>query len=175
MSEEDVYVHPAAICETQDVGPRTRIWAFVHVFPDATIGADVNICPHCMIENDVVVGDRVTLKNGVYLWDGMRVEDDVFIGPNATFTNDRWPRSKSYPARFAGITLRQGCSIGANATILPGTEIGANAMVGAGAVVTHRVPERALVVGNPARVVRFVGEAGPRRRTPTRAGTRRNR
>jgi UDP-3-O-[3-hydroxymyristoyl] glucosamine N-acyltransferase len=93
-----VFVHPQAICETTSVGPRTRIWAFAHVLPGARIGADCNICDHTFIENDVTVGDRVTVKCGVQLWDGVRIEDDVFIGPNATFANDRFPRSKRPPS-----------------------------------------------------------------------------
>src|SRR5262249_54298421 len=105
---------------------------------------------------DVVVGDRVTVKCGVQLWDGITVEDDAFIGPNATFTNDRFPRSKVYPERFLRTVLRRGASIGANATLLPGIEIGAGAMVGAGAVVTRSVPPNAIVVGNPGRIVGYV-------------------
>lgn len=146
--------HPQALVESDDIGAGTRIWAFCHVMPGAKIGADCNLCDHTYIEGDVVVGDRVTLKSGVQLWDGLRVEDDVFIGPNATFTNDPWPRSQQRPAEFPQTVLRAGCSIGANATILPGLEIGAGAMVGAGAVVAQNVPAGILVVGNPARRVR---------------------
>ncbi len=95
-------VHPQGLCETTHVGEGTRIWAFSHVLPGASLGRDCNICDHVFIENDVVLGDRVTVKCGVQLWDGLRIEDDVFIGPNATFTNDRFPRSKQYPERFFG-------------------------------------------------------------------------
>jgi len=102
-----------------------------------------------------VVGDRVTIKCGVQLWDGLRVGDEVFIGPNATFTNDRVPRSKQYPATFARTTIGDGASIGANATILPGVTIGTEAMVGAGAVVTRDVPPRTTVAGNPARIIGY--------------------
>ena len=77
-----------------------RIWAFAHVLPGAVIGRDCNICDHVFIENDVVIGDRVTIKCGVQLWDGVALEDDVFVGPNATFTNDPFPRSKHQPRRF---------------------------------------------------------------------------
>lgn len=153
------FVHERALVETQEVGEGTRIWAFAHVLAGARIGADANICDHTFIEGDVVVGDRVTLKSGVYLWDGLRVEDDVFIGPNATFTNDPFPRSKVY-GEWPVTTVRRGASIGANATLLPGVTIGEEAMVGAGAVVVEDVPPRAVVVGNPARIVRFV-ESGP--------------
>ncbi|MNH31436.1 dTDP-3-amino-3,6-dideoxy-alpha-D-galactopyranose 3-N-acetyltransferase [compost metagenome] len=98
----------------------------------------------------------MTVKSGVYLWDGTRIADDVFIGPNATFTNDPLPRSKAYPNVFQGITISKGASVGANATILPGVLIGEYAMVGAGAVVTRDVPPYAVVVGNPARVIRMI-------------------
>lgn len=149
------FQHTQAIVETQKVGKSTRIWAFAHVLPGAVIGEDCNICDHTFIENDVVVGNRVTIKSGVQLWDGVTLEDDVFIGPNATFTNDPFPRSKQYPEKFARIVVRKGASIGANATILPGLEIGCSAMVGAGAVVTKNVPPHAIVVGNPARIIGY--------------------
>jgi acetyltransferase-like isoleucine patch superfamily enzyme len=150
------FVHPNALCESDNVGPGTRIWAFAHVLPQARIGADCNVCDGVFIENDVIIGDRVTVKCGVQLWDGITIEDDVFIGPNATFTNDLFPRSKIYPEAFARTVVRRGASIGANATILPGLEIGTGAMVGAGAVVTRSVPPNAIVVGNPARIKGYV-------------------
>lgn len=152
----NVFLHPQAICESERVGAGTRVWAFAHVLPGAQIGRDCNICDGVFVENDVIVGDRVTIKCGVQLWDGLRLEDDVFVGPNATFTNDPFPRSRVTPASFQTTTVRAGASIGANATILPGIEIGSGAMVGAGAVVTRNVPAGALVVGNPARVVRYL-------------------
>ncbi len=150
------FIHPNALCESGQVGEGTRIWAFAHVLAGARIGRDCNICDHVFVENDVVVGDRVTVKCGVQLWDGVELEDDVFVGPNATFTNDVFPRSKHYPAQFGRTTVRKGASIGANATLLPGITIGARAMVGAGAVVTRSVPPNALVVGNPAQIVGYV-------------------
>ncbi len=150
------YQHPMAIVEAQHVGDKTRIWAFAHVLPGATIGEDCNICDHTFIENDVVIGNRVTVKCGVYLWDGIVIEDDVFVGPNATFTNDRFPRSKQYLETYPKTIVRSGASIGANATILPGLTIGRGAMVGAGAVVTRNVPPYAIVVGNPAYIKGYV-------------------
>ena len=150
------FIHPKALCETTQVGPGTRVWAFAHILPGAEIGADCNLCDGIFIENDVVVGDRVTIKCGVQLWDGIVVEDDVFIGPNATFTNDPFPRSRQPPPAFAKTVLRAGASIGANATILPGVEIGAGAMVGAGSVVTRSVPANAVVSGNPAAITGYV-------------------
>jgi acetyltransferase-like isoleucine patch superfamily enzyme len=147
------FIHERALVESDEIGDGTRIWAFAHVMPGARIGSDCNVCDHTYVEGDVVIGDRVTIKSGVYLWDGMRVEDDVFIGPQATFTNDRFPRSRQ-PFRCETITLGRGASIGAGAVVLPGVAIGEGAMVGAGAVVTKDVPSFAVVVGNPARVVR---------------------
>ena len=152
MSEPGApFVHALADVQSQAIGPGTRIWQFVVVLPGARIGRDCNINAQCLIEGDVIVGDRVTVKSGVQLWDGLRVEDDVFIGPNATFTNDRLPRSKQYPAAFQSTVLRRGASIGANATILGGVTIGEGALIGAGSVVTRDVPAGELWVGNPAR------------------------
>ncbi len=151
-------IHPSADVKSQLIGEGTSVWQFVVILGQARIGRDCNINAHCFIENDVVLGDRVTVKCGVYLWDGLRVADDVFIGPNATFTNDRLPRSKKYPESFPLTVIEPGASIGAAAVILPGLTIGAGAMVGAGAVVTRDVPARALVVGNPARIVRYLDE-----------------
>jgi len=153
---ETYTAHPDARVESARVGPGTRVWAFAHILPGAVVGRDCNVCDGVFIENDVHVGDRVTIKCGVQLWDGLRVEDDVFIGPNATFSNDPFPRSRQKPPQFAQTVVKQGASIGANATILPGLTIGQNCMVGAGAVVTRNVPPNAIVVGNPARITGYV-------------------
>lgn len=156
-----VFVHEKGICESATVGDGTRIWAFAHVLTGAKIGADCNICDHVFIENDVVIGDRVTIKSGVQLWDGLRVGNGVFIGPNATFTNDRHPRSKQYPETFLQTVIGDNASVGANATILPGVQIGYSAMVGAGAVVTKDVPPHAVVIGNPAVIVGYQTQSAP--------------
>jgi UDP-2-acetamido-3-amino-2,3-dideoxy-glucuronate N-acetyltransferase len=153
---EKYFVHDKGICESNDIGEGTQIWAFSHVLSGAKIGKDCNICEHVFIENDVIIGNRVTIKNGVQIWDGIRIGNDVFIGPNVTFTNDKFPRSKQYPERFLETVVEDGASIGANATILPGLRIGSKAMVGAGAVVTRDVPPNAIVVGNPARINGYV-------------------
>jgi len=157
---KDYFVHEKALCESDNVGSGSRVWAFTHVLPGARIGQDCNICDHVFIENDVLIGDRVTVKCGVQVWDGITIEDDVFIGPNATFTNDHFPRSKVYPDSFPKTLVKRGASLGANCTILPGLTIGENAMVGAGAVVTRDVADNVIVVGNPARVVGPVDDAG---------------
>lgn len=152
--DDGPFIHSNALVEDGvTLGRDTRVWAFVHILPGAKIGDQCNICDHVFIEGDVVIGNRVTIKCGVQVWDGLRIEDDVFIGPNATFTNDPFPRSKQeFELRFTHV--KKGATIGANATILPGVTIGAKAMVGAGAVVTRDVPAKTLVVGNPAKIVR---------------------
>ncbi len=151
-------IHPTADVLTTHIGDGTCIWQYVVILPDAHIGCDCNICSHVFIENDVIIGNRVTIKNGVQLWDGLRVDDDVFIGPNVTFTNDKFPRSKIRPSQFMQTIVQRGASIGGGAVILPGITIGKHAMVGAGAVVTHSVPSRAIVVGNPAHIVGYAHE-----------------
>jgi UDP-2-acetamido-3-amino-2,3-dideoxy-glucuronate N-acetyltransferase len=153
---KEFFMHQNALVETKNIGKNTRIWAFAHILPGAVIGADCNICDHTFIENDVVIGNRVTVKCGVQLWDGITLEDDVFIGPNAAFTNDLFPRSKQYPQSFGRTVIRKGASIGANATILCDLTIGQYAMVGAGTVVTKDVPPFAIVVGNPAVITGYV-------------------
>lgn len=150
------FIHPLADVADSLIGDGTKVWQFVVILKGAKIGEDCNICAQTLIEGDVIIGDRVTLKSGVQLWEGTRIEDDVFIGPNVAFTNDLYPRSKEYPEHFSGITIKRKASIGANATILPSITIGENAMVGAGAVVTKDVPANAVVIGNPAEVIRYV-------------------
>lgn len=150
-----INIHPLSDVKTTEIGDGTSIWQFCVVFAKARIGADCNICAQVLIENDVVIGNNVTIKSGVQLWDGLRVEDNVFIGPNATFANDPFPRSRQQYQRLTTL-IKMGASIGANATILPGVTIGENAMVGAGAVVTQDVPAGVVVMGNPARIVRTV-------------------
>jgi acetyltransferase-like isoleucine patch superfamily enzyme len=149
-------IHPLSDVQTKSIGVGTRIWQFVVILAGAKIGNNCNICAQVLIENDVVIGDNVTVKSGVQLWDGLIVEDNVFIGPNVTFTNDLFPRSKIYPEKFLQTFLKKNCSIGANATILPGITIGENAIVGAGAVVTKDVPPNVIVLGNPAKVTRKI-------------------
>lgn len=151
-----VMVHPLADNQSVCIGENTRIWQYTVIMKGAIIGKNCNICAHALVEADVILGDNVTVKSGVYLWDGTRIGNDVFIGPNATFTNDRYPRSKKYPDIFSGISIEEGASIGANATLLPGVVIGRYAMVGAGAVVTKNVLPYSVVAGNPAKIIRRI-------------------
>ena len=146
-------VHDLALCESDNVGPRTRVWAFAHVLAGARIGADVKVGGHAFVEGGVVVGDGVTIKNGVLLFSGVTVEDEVFLGPGAVFTNDASPRAPypKGPAGWRATLVRRGATVGANATVLSGLTIGCWAMVGAGSVVTGDVAGHAIVVGNPAR------------------------
>lgn len=151
-----VVKHPTSDVQALTIGEGTRIWQFVIILPEAKIGSEVNICSHCFIENDVIIGDRVTIKSGVQLWDGIRVEDDVFIGPNVSFSNDKFPRSKLYPEKFLETRIEKGASIGAGAVILPGITIGKGAMIGAGAIVTKSVPPYAIVTSPASKVVGYV-------------------
>lgn len=153
-------IHATAEVYTKDIGAETSIWQFSIVLPEARIGRCCNINCHVFIENKVMIGDYVTIKPGVYLWDNTVVEDHVFIGPNVTFTNDAFPRSKRYPSNFQSVHLKIGASIGANATILGGVSIGKYAMVGAGSLVTKSVPDYALVYGTPAIIHGWVDENG---------------
>ncbi len=150
-SQTKSFIHKKADVQTDSIGEDTRVWQYSIVLKGAKIGSNCNINAHCFIENDVVVGNNVTVKCGVQLWDGIAIEDDVFIGPNVTFTNDKYPRSKVYPEKFVRTTIKRRASIGANATILCGITIGENAMIGAGSVVTKDVPAGELWYGNPAK------------------------
>jgi UDP-2-acetamido-3-amino-2,3-dideoxy-glucuronate N-acetyltransferase len=144
------FIHEKADVQSDSIGTGTRIWQFSIVLKGAKIGSNCNINALCFIENDVIIGDNVTVKCGVHLWDGITIEDNVFIGPNATFTNDKYPRSKVYPEQFTRTLVKKRASIGANATILCGITIGENAMIGAGSVVTKDVPDGEVWYGNPA-------------------------
>ncbi|MFN9710143.1 MAG: acyltransferase [Bacteroidota bacterium] len=153
-------IHNTSEVYTSSIGEGTLVWQFTVILEGAVIGRNCNINCHTFIEGDVVIGDEVTIKSGVYLWNGIRIEDHVFVGPNVTFTNDLFPRSKKYTKHFLQIWLRYKCSIGANATIIGGVEIGSYALVGAGAVVTKNVPAHAIVAGNPAKIIGWVDENG---------------
>ncbi len=139
-----VFIHPLSDVQCKNIGRGTKIWQFCVVLEKAVIGSGCNICANVFIENDVKIGNNVTVKCGVQLWDGVELEDNVFIGPNVTFTNDKFPRSKRYPDIFMKTVVKKGASIGANATILPGITIGENSMIAAGSIVTRDVPANCL-------------------------------
>src|ERR1044072_9449545 len=160
--KKETMIHSTAQTDGAKIGAGTRVWQYSIILPGAKIGDDCNICAHVFIESRVNVGSRVTVKCGVQLWDGLTVADDVFIGPNATFTNDRWPRAGHKAFEFFPTEIQTGASVGANATILPGITIGEWAMVGAGAMVTRDVPPHALFVGAPAKRVGWVCVCGKR-------------
>jgi len=156
MEPLGIFIHPTADVQTQEIGAKTLVWQFCVILGKAKIGKNCNINCHVFIENDVVLGDNVTIKSGVQLWDGLRIEDNVFVGPNVTFTNDMMPRSKRQPKDFLKTIIREGASIGANATIIGGLTIGRYAMIGAGSVLTKDVPDYTLWYGNPAQYKGYV-------------------
>lgn len=140
-------IHILSDVQTKNIGENTNIWQFCVVLPNAKIGSNCNICSHCFIENDVVIGNNVTIKCGVQIWDGMRIEDNVFIGPNVTFCNDKYPKSRNKNWKLEPVIIKKGASIGANATILPSIIIGENALIGAGAVITKNVENNKIIKG----------------------------
>ena len=174
LAASDIFVHPRALCESEQVGRGTRIWAFAHVMKGAVVGCDCNIGDHAFIETGARIGNRVTVKNQAMVWDGVEIGDDVFVGPGVSFTNDLFPRSPRMPlpavlARYreqpqwlARTRVQRGASLGAQSAILAGLTIGAFAAVGASAVVTRDVFPYALMLGVPARRVGWVCRCGVR-------------
>jgi UDP-2-acetamido-3-amino-2,3-dideoxy-glucuronate N-acetyltransferase len=161
-SESGPFIHPHALCESEDVGDGTRVWAFAHVLPGASIGERCNICDHVFVEGRVRIGDGVTVKNGVLLFDGVTIDDDVFIGPGVVFTNDRTPRAavKKTNDELLPTAVHRGATLGAGVVVVCGTTIGEFALVAAGSVVTRDVAPYALVLGNPARRRGWACECG---------------
>ena len=153
-------IHKFADVQSKHIGVNTKVWQFVVVLENAKIGSNCNINAHVFIENDVEIGNNVTVKSGVQIWDGITLEDNVFIGPNATFTNDKTPRSKVYPELFPKTIVHKFATIGANATLLPGLIVGEYALVGAGAVVTKNVLPYQILAGNPAKLIGYITENG---------------
>lgn len=152
--------HKLSDVQSTKIGDNTSIWQFVVILPGAVIGKNCNINASVFIENDVILGNNVTIKSGVQVWDGVTIEDNVFIGPNVTFTNDLVPRSKQYPLSFDKTIIREGASIGANATIISGLEIGSFSMIGAGSVVTKNIMNNELWFGNPALKKGYITDDG---------------
>lgn len=154
------FIHHLSDVKTSSIGEGTRIWQYCVIYKDAVIGENCNICANVLIESKVIIGNNVTIKSGVQVWDGTVIEDNVFLGPNATLTNDLVPRSKNTRYHMQGITLKKGCSIGANATIIAGITIGEYALVGAGAVVTKDIPPYTVWMGNPAKQKGYITKEG---------------
>lgn len=158
------FAHESAVIDAgARIGEGCKIWHFCHVFASAKIGRNCTIGQNCMIGENVSIGKNVRIQNNVSLFSGVVVENDVFIGPSVVFTNVKNPRAfLSRKNEFRSTLIKQGASIGANATIVCGISIGEYALIGSGSVVTKDVPAFGLVVGNPARLVGFVDKAGVR-------------
>ncbi len=158
----DYFVHESShIDDGAQIGAGTRIWHFCHVMGDTRIGRGCNIGQNVFIAAGVVVGDNVKIQNNVSLYTGVMVEDDVFLGPSMVLTNVVNPRSHvSRKDEYRRTLIRKGASVGANATILCGHTLGRYCFVGAGAVVTHDVPDFALVYGSPARIQGWMCQCG---------------
>jgi UDP-2-acetamido-3-amino-2,3-dideoxy-glucuronate N-acetyltransferase len=148
-------IHPLSDCLSKNIGNNTNVWQYVVVLSKAVIGDNCNICAHSFIENEVKIGNGVTVKCGVYLWDGITIEDNVQIGPNVTFTNDKYPRAKK-TFELQKTLIKRNASIGAASTILGGVTIGENSMVGAGSLVTKDIPDNELWLGSPAKFIRKI-------------------
>lgn len=154
---EDVYIHPLAVVEDgAEIGAGTKVWRFAHVRNGAVIGESCIIGNAAFIDAHVRIGDRVKIQNCGIVYAGVTVDDEVFIGPNVTFTNDRYPRAVNPDWQIVPTHICHGASIGANATVVCGTTVGIYAMIAAGSVVSRDVPSFTLVRGNPARPVGYV-------------------
>jgi acetyltransferase-like isoleucine patch superfamily enzyme len=160
---EAAFIHPTAVVDPRaNIGAGTRVWINVQVREGANVGENCILSKDVYVDHDVSIGSGCKIQNGVSVYSGVTIEDEVFVGPNACFTNDRVPRANNPDWKVTPTRVRRGASIGANATIVCGVDIGEYAMVAAGSVVTKDVPAFALVMGNPARVVGRVDEAGNR-------------
>jgi len=162
LNRGNYYIHPTSLVEESvKIGAGTNIWQFCHIMPEAVIGKNCNIGQNVFIASNVKIGDRVKIQNNVSVYEGVILEDEVFCGPSCVFTNVRVPRGHiSQRGKYTSTIVKKGATIGANATIVCGNTIGRYAFIGAGAVVTHDVPDHALVCGNPSRVQGWVCECG---------------
>lgn len=158
------FSHPSAIIDDGCIiGSGSKIWHFSHIMTKCIIGDNCNIGQNVVVSPDVILGNNVKIQNNVSIYTGVVCEDDVFLGPSCVFTNVINPRSAvNRKSEYAKTTVKKGATIGANATIVCGHDIGKFAFIGAGAVVTKNVPDYALVIGNPARLVGWMSEYGHR-------------
>ncbi|MBO4232469.1 MAG: N-acetyltransferase [Bacteroidales bacterium] len=159
---KDFFVHESSYVDDGcEIGAGTKIWHFCHIMSNCKIGERCNIGQNVVVSPEVVLGNNVKIQNNVSVYSGVVCEDDVFLGPSMVFTNVVNPRS-AFPRKdeYKRTLVKRGATIGANATVVCGNEIGRCALIGAGAVVTHDVPDYALMVGNPARRIGWVSEAG---------------
>jgi UDP-2-acetamido-3-amino-2,3-dideoxy-glucuronate N-acetyltransferase len=161
---EGFYAHETALVdEGCSIGKDTKIWHFSHIMSNCKIGEKCNIGQNVVVSPGVILGDNVKVQNNVSIYTGVICDDDVFLGPSMVFTNVINPRSAiNRRDQYAETHVGRGASIGANATIICGHDIGEFAFIGAGAVVTKTIPSFALVVGNPAKQIGWVGEYGHR-------------
>ncbi len=165
MTENSYFIHPSSFVDDDvEIGEGTKIWHFCHIQRGARIGARCSLGQNVNVSNNVCVGNGCKLQNNVSLYEGVELENDVFCGPSCVFTNDLTPRAK-YPKgheNYKKTLIREGASIGANATVVCGHTVGRWAMIGAGAVVASDVPDHALMLGVPARLAGYVFECGAR-------------
>jgi UDP-2-acetamido-3-amino-2,3-dideoxy-glucuronate N-acetyltransferase len=158
-----VFIHPNAIVERNvTLGSATKIWEWTKIREGAVIGSMCNIGQGCYIDTNVKIGDRCKIQNGVSIYRGVTLGDDVFVGPGATFTNDRVPRADNAEWPITKTSVENGASVGANSTIICGVSLGERCMIAAGAIVTRDVPRHALVAGGPARIIDWVAKDGRR-------------
>ena len=164
MTPDNIYIHPSSVIdEGANIGNGTKIWHFSHLMPGSTVGENCIIGQNVFIDRNVSIGSGVKIQNNVSVYNGVRIENDVFLGPSVVFTNVINPRSFiERKNEFKTTHVKQGATIGANATILCGIEIGAYAMIGAGTVVAKSVPDFALIVGNPGKQIGWVNNNGNR-------------
>ena len=153
------FIHALSDIQTKNIGEGTTIWQFVVILKEAIIGNNCNINAHVFIENDVVIGNNVTIKSGVQLWDGIKIGNDCFIGPNSTFVNNPYPRSKKFPLHI-GANLGNNISVGASSTIMGNITIEDFAMIGAASLVTKNIGKNELWYGSPAKKMGFITNEG---------------
>jgi len=160
---DKVFIHPSAVVSEQArIGDGTKIWINAQIREDVKIGQNCIISKDTYLDHGVKIGNGVKIQNGVSVYSGVTIADNVFIGPNAVFTNDYFPRAFNADWEITETIVQEGASVGANATIVCGTSIGRYAMIGAGSVVTKSIPDHALAVGNPAKIIGYICKCGNR-------------